>query len=220
MKLDLDDLPNRAAPRPTMNVAVIDYGVGNVMSVVRALRRQGADVQVTSSAEVVRAAQKIVLPGVGAFDAAMQQLRNRQLLPVLQQRVIDERTPILGICLGMQLFARGSAEGQTPGLEWIDAEVRHFDLEQCSRLKVPHIGWNRIEFEQSHALQDVFEEPCHAYFAHSFHLVGPPEHVVAQTVHGERFASIIQADNLFGVQFHPEKSHRNGARFLQYFLDR
>lgn len=222
VKLDLHAETTATDDRPTTTVAVIDYGVGNVKSVAWALRRLGADVRITSQPDDVRSADKIVLPGVGAFDAAMRRLHESKLLPALQQRVIDQRTPILGICLGMQLFTRRSDEGETAGLGWLDAETRRFVMPEGSSSKVPHIGWNRIHLAGSSDLESVIDEPRHFYFAHSYHVVAArPDDVVAETEYGgERFASIIQADNLYGVQFHPELSHRNGLYFLRYFLDR
>lgn len=201
-------------------VALIDYGAGNLHSVLSALRAAGAgDVAVTDDPETVRTAERIVLPGVGSFGACMAGLKAREgLVEVLEQRVLQDGAPFLGVCVGMQLMAsRGLEHGETAGLDWIAGEVRRLDPLDPA-VKVPHMGWNDVAL-LPHARAHPVLDSGEAYFLHSFHFV--PEEasaVAALSDHGGGIVAAVGRDNLLGVQFHPEKSQRYGIDLLARFL--
>jgi glutamine amidotransferase len=201
-------------------IVVIDCGMGNLGSVVRALRRVGADAAASSAADDVAAAEKIVLPGVGSLAQGMANLRRHQLLPVLARRVLDERTPVLGICLGLQMLTAWSEEGNAPGLGWIDGQTRRLRCEPPdARLKVPHLGWNTLRVERPCLLLDGLSEEACFYFAHSYGVSCADPAVVAATTHyGCDFVSVVHRDNIFATQFHPEKSQANGLTVLSNFV--
>ena len=199
-------------------VALVDYGAGNLHSVANALKAAGCDaVTVTASPDVVRAADRIVLPGVGSFRACAEGLRAiPHLEEAMRERVLVGAAPFLGICVGMQLLAdRGVEHGVTPGLGWIGGEVRLIERTDPA-IKIPHMGWNDVEPTAHPALV----EPGEAYFLHSYHFV--PEdghHVAAMTDHGGGLVAAVARDNLVGVQFHPEKSQAYGLDLLARFLE-
>ncbi|HOA50259.1 MAG TPA: imidazole glycerol phosphate synthase subunit HisH [Novosphingobium sp.] len=199
-------------------VALVDYGAGNLHSVANALKAAGAEgVTLTSDPEVVRAADRIVLPGVGSFRACAQGLRAiPHMIEAMAERVLVGGAPFLGICVGMQLLAdRGVEHGVTPGLGWIGGEVRLIERTD-SAIKIPHMGWNDV-IPAPHA---PLIEPGEAYFLHSYHFV--PEdghHVAAMTDHGGGLVAAVARDNLVGVQFHPEKSQAYGLALLAAFLE-
>ncbi len=200
-------------------IAIIDYQAANLTSVATTLRKMGAEVRVVSQPEQLAAAERFVLPGVGAFDPAMRVLRQRGLDEALHELVIEQGRPILGICLGLHLFARSSEEGNEPGLGWIDAQVRRFRTDGRSNLKVPHIGWNDIRLRKPHPLVEGVPDGATVYFAHSYFVQCEREEDVLTTTHyGHDFASAIQVRNIVGIQFHPEKSHRLGKQLLGNFL--
>jgi glutamine amidotransferase len=204
-----------SAPR----VAIVDYGMGNLHSVKRKLDRIGVHGHLTSDPEAVLRADKLLLPGVGHFGKAMEHLGSLGLLPALNEAVLDKRTPILGICLGMQLFARHSQEGDVEGLGWLDADVRRFDIDDTLRFKVPHMGWNGVRVARPDPLLDGVTETTEFYFVHAYHVVcGNRGDVLCDTDYGYSFTSAVQRDNLYGVQFHPEKSHEAGETLLRNFL--
>jgi glutamine amidotransferase len=201
-------------------IVLVDYGVGNLQSLARAFNTAGAEVSVSGDAEVLQRADAIVLPGVGHFQEAMEHLRNGGLISVLEQRVRVERTPLLGVCLGMQLLMRRSEEGNFEGLGWLETEVRSLRaLNPDQSLKIPHIGWNNaIAAPESILFRDVPGEACF-YFAHSFAATeAPQESRTARTTYGPTFISAVEQENLFATQFHPEKSHQNGLHILRNFL--
>lgn len=199
-------------------LALVDYGAGNLHSVANALKAAGAGrVSVTSNPDVVRAADRIVLPGVGSFKACAEGLRAiPHLEEVLRERVLVGGAPFLGICVGMQLLAdRGVEHGTTPGLGWIGGEVRRIDRTDPA-IKIPHMGWNDVEITPHAALV----EPGEAYFLHSYHFV--PEQgrsIAAMTDHGGGLVAAVGRDNVLGVQFHPEKSQAYGLALLARFLE-
>jgi glutamine amidotransferase len=205
----------------TGRVVVIDYGVGNVGSVLNILKRIGADAAVSGREEDIASADRLILPGIGAFDNGARRLRATGLVPLLRTRVVDQGVPLLGICLGMQLLTRRSEEGEEPGLGWIDGDVVHFRFpEGAPRLRVPFIGWSTIE--QCRPTRALHGIPGNAefYFVHSYHVRCAPEIVAAQTDYGYPFTSAIEKDNIVGVQFHPEKSQRAGMALLRNFMRR
>ncbi|MCB0323577.1 MAG: imidazole glycerol phosphate synthase subunit HisH [Bdellovibrionales bacterium] len=210
--------------RPNM-IVVVDYGMSNVRSIVNKIERLKLRASVGRTPEDVLAADKLIIPGVGHFAAGMKNLRSSGLLDALELKVRREGAPVLGICLGMQLLGTHSEEGDVEGLGWIDARVRRFQLEGVqhsgsSRLRVPHVGWNTIEARRPSILLDGQSDEPRFYFVHSYHMDAAPESeaVVATTLYGYPFASIVQQGNIYGTQFHPEKSHHYGMRLLEQFL--
>jgi glutamine amidotransferase len=205
------------APR----VTIVDYGMGNLHSVKRKLDRIGVHGHLTSDPSEIRAADKLVLPGVGHFGKAMEHLRAMDVLGALHEAVVVDKTPILGICLGMQLLARSSQEGNAEGLGWIDAEVKRFALEDTLRFKVPHMGWNGVRVVRPDPLLDGLTESTEFYFVHAYHVVcNDRADVLCDTDYSYPFTSVVQRDNVYGVQFHPEKSHDAGEILLRNFLYR
>lgn len=201
-------------------ITILDYGMGNLGSIQNMLRKIGVPSEITSDADRIRAARKLILPGVGAFDAGMANLDRSGLLQVLNRRVLEDRVPTLGICLGMQLMTRGSEEGARAGLGWIDATALRFRPADPA-LKVPHMGWNRVEPARASALTDDLPDDPRFYFVHSFHVrCHDAADVLLRTPFGEPFTSAIQRGNVWGVQFHPEKSHKFGMALLRNFATR
>lgn len=200
-------------------IAIVDYGMGNIGSIANMLRKIGAEAVVSADPEVIGSADRLILPGVGAFRHGMAHLEERGLLPVLNRRVLEDRVPILGICLGMQLFTRRSEEGDAQGLGWLDAETRRFrQADVPASLRIPHMGWNTVTATRAHPVFDDMPAEPRFYFVHSYHVVCADEDLVlGRTVHGHEFTSVVQRDNILGMQFHPEKSHRFGLRLLQNF---
>jgi glutamine amidotransferase len=202
-------------------IAVVDYGMGNLRSVERAFASLRAPVRVTRDPDELRAAERIVLPGVGAFGVAMQRLREYGLLEPLNEQVVDRRVPFLGICLGLQLICRGSDEyGTHDGLGWIPAWVRRIDPGDAS-LRVPHTGWNDVAARDGSALMPAGSASGVFYFVHSFHAVpdAGAEDVVSATVpYGTELTACLERDNILATQFHPEKSQQDGLALLRRFL--
>lgn len=199
-------------------IAIIDYDVGNVGSIANMLRKAGADATITADLEQIAIADKIVLAGVGSFDTGMRKLRERGLVDLLNRRVRDGGTPLLGICLGMQFFGRGSEEGTEPGLDWIDAEAVRFQLAPDVGLKIPHMGWNALDLAPGSDGDYGVAPDARFYFVHAYHLVCHDERdVFARTTYGYPFVSAVRRRNILGVQFHPEKSHRFGLALMERF---
>lgn len=205
-----------------MTITVIDLGMGNVGSVANMLRKVGGASVLTSDPDVVSTADRIVLPGVGAFDTAMERLDSSRLTEVMHQRVLVDRIPVLGICLGMQLFADGSEEGALPGLGWIPGRVHRLPAigDDGTTVKVPHMGWSRLSPTGEMQLDGSLTPESRFYFVHSYaYDPEDPADVLATTNYGSGpFCAIVGRDNLLGVQFHPEKSHRHGMNFLRSFV--
>lgn len=202
-------------------IAIVHCGVGNVGSVRNMFERLGAEARLVQAAEEMRGATKIVLPGVGRFDEGMRSLERSGLRAELEEMVLGQRVPTLGICLGMQLLTKGSEEGDLAGLGWIDAETVRFRFDPGSGdPRLPHMGWNRVKRAKEHSLvASVFRmEDLRYYFAHSYHVqCDHADDVLTTTTYGYDFPSAVQKENLFGVQFHPEKSHRFGMELLRNF---
>nr|WP_217905205.1 imidazole glycerol phosphate synthase subunit HisH [Altererythrobacter lutimaris] len=202
------------------SVALVDYGAGNLHSVHNALKKSGATVAVTDKPDVVRAAERIVLPGVGSFKACLHGLRRISgMIAALEERVLDNGKPFLGICVGMQMLAtRGLEHGTTKGLDWISGEVRLIEPSDPA-IKVPHMGWNDVGL-MPHAKGHRVLEEGEAYFLHSYHFsADDPHDVLAMTDHGEGLVAAVARDNIIGVQFHPEKSQAYGLATLERFLE-
>ena len=200
-------------------IAIVDSGVSNIRSVANMMAKAGVPTEITTEPRRISVATKLILPGVGAFDAGMRALRENGLREVLDEKVLGEGIPVLGICLGMQLLAKGSAEGDEPGLGWVDAEVVRFAFPPDARqLKVPHMGWNVVTPTCPSPLFDGLDADARFYFVHSFHLRCCQEQdVLATATYGYPFAAAVGRGNVYGVQFHPEKSHRFGMALLQRF---
>jgi glutamine amidotransferase len=200
-------------------IAIVDCGIGNVGSVANMFRKIGVPAVVSGNPRVVAGAEKLVLPGVGAFDHGMTRLHASGLIPILERRVRHDATPILGICLGLQLLTRGSEEGSCPGLAWLPASTVRFRFgeEEQSHLRVPHMGWNTVYATRADGWPSLAGQP-RFYFVHSYHLECDfPDDVLATARYGYEFAVAVRRENLAGVQFHPEKSHRFGMAVLRDF---
>jgi imidazole glycerol-phosphate synthase subunit HisH len=206
------------------NIVIVDYKIGNVKSVANMLRKTGASAEISADHQVISNADKIILPGVGAFDNAMSRLEQGNFITVLNDFVLNQKKPILGICLGMQLFARESEEGTLPGLGWIDGKVKKFTLHSSKlteNLKIPHMGWNRVTPSiENHKIFENVSHPMRFYFVHSYHFVcAEQDNILATSRYGYDFTCAIFKDNIYGVQFHPEKSHKFGMQVLKNFVE-
>jgi len=201
-------------------IAIIDYGLGNHFSVQKKLSRMGYDVVTTSDTLAIQQADKIILPGVGHFGKAMENLNELGVIQVLNEEVLEKKKPILGICLGMQLMASFSEEGDTKGLGWINATVEKLKVNDCLKYKIPHTGWNQIEVAKSSDLLNNIEDRSEFYFVHSYHFnCNEKEDVLCYTEYEARFVSAVERGNIYGTQFHPEKSHDTGVQLLKNFVE-
>lgn len=196
-------------------IVIIDIGVGNVGSIENMLKKVGVSCSVSSLVEDIEGATALILPGVGAFDHVMGALRGSGLLEVIERKVLVEHTPFLGICIGMQLLFDSSDEGLCPGLSWIPGEVKRFS---DTSLKIPHMGWNIVNINKDNPLLPSRAEEMRFYFVHSYHVVCDDEYAIASAVYGKDFICSVRKGNIFGVQFHPEKSHRFGMQLFKDFV--
>jgi len=208
-------------------IVVIDYGMGNVGSILNMLKKIGAKATASAEFPIIEDAEKLVLPGVGAFDNAMKKLADIKLVPLLTKKVLKDKTPFLGVCLGMQLLTKRSEEGSLPGLGWIDAETVRFKSASHSLasstqgLRVPHMGWNTVRVKKQCCLTMDMDEESRFYFVHSYYVkCKNPDNVLMTTTYGIEFCSAVIKDNILGVQFHPEKSHKFGMRLLRNFAEK
>ena len=201
-------------------IAIVDYGMGNIGSILNMFKRIGAtDVICTGKPEEIRKADKILLPGVGAFDTGMVHLKQNGMLEVLNEKALKEKVPVLGICLGMQLLTKSSEEGVEPGLGWVNAETKRFQFDPALKLKVPHMGWNEVSVSKPHTLVENIPAPTRFYFVHSFYVkCEDPELELLQCRYGTSFTCAVQHENIMGVQFHPEKSHTFGMKLYENFV--
>jgi len=201
-------------------IVIIDYGTGNTGSILNMIRKVGGEAIISSTFSEIESATALILPGVGAFDNAIKKFNDSGLKEVIEKRVLLDKIPFLGVCLGMQLLFETSEEGQLPGLGWIKGKVKRFDfsLHSAEKLKVPHMGWNIVrpvpETELFNAL-DTFR----FYFVHTFHVCCPEEYVIGRTTYGYPFVCAVRKDNIWAVQFHPEKSHKFGIILFKNFLE-
>lgn len=201
-------------------IIIIDYGMGNLGSISNMLKFIGVDSIITSDHEIINKADKIILPGVGHFDRAMDNINKLDLLELLKKKAIVDKIPFLGICLGMQLMCTHSEEGNRDGIGLIKANVISFDLEKS--YKVPHMGWNEIEHTRPFPILDNLDNNSRFYFVHSYYVqTNEPSNILTYTSYGIKFASgITNSENIFGVQFHPEKSHKYGVTLLKNFIEK
>lgn len=201
-------------------IAIVDYGMGNVRSLSNAFEYLGEDVFVTDDAQIIDDADRIVLPGVGAFGDAMKAMHQRGVIAPLNRQVHEFRKPVLGICLGMQLVAKESVEhGHHQGLGWVDARIER--LTPAAPLKVPHVGWNSLDFpHQDWLFEGIRQKEANFYFVHSFHMLCTnPQDCLATSNYGGDVTAVVRHDNIVAMQFHPEKSQDNGLRLLQNWVN-
>lgn len=203
-------------PKESDKIVIIDYGMGNLGSIQNMFKAIGSESIITSDLELIKKAKKIVLPGVGSFDNGMKNIERMNLIPVLNDLVLKQKIPVLGICLGMQLMTKQSQEGTLKGLGWINGQTIKFDVNQG--LKIPHMGWNNIKITKKSNLVKNLDSNSRFYFVHSYYVVcNESKDNLLETVYGPTFTSAFCKDNIFGVQFHPEKSHKYGLELLKNF---
>lgn len=199
-------------------ITIVNYGMGNLGSVQNMFKRIGVESNITSDTNEIAAASKILLPGVGAFDAAMNRINEGGFREILDRKALVEKVPILGICLGMQLLTHSSEEGKEKGLGWIPAKTLAFKFSEEQKLKIPHMGWNIAQPAKKSLLTENFEAESRFYFVHSYYVkVENEQDSLLKTNYGLTFDSGVERGNIFGAQFHPEKSHKFGMRFLESF---
>jgi glutamine amidotransferase len=200
-------------------ITIIDYGVGNIFAFQNVFKRLNISTKIAKSVEDLQDAQKLILPGVGSFDYAMSQLNNSGMRERLDDLVLIQKVPVIGICVGMQMMGNTSDEGQLEGLKWIDASIRKFDESTIlQRTKLPHMGWNDVTPKNNHPLFEGLEEEALFYFLHSYYFeCNNTEDSIAKSDYGVTFTSAAQHQNVYGIQFHPEKSHHYGEKLLHNF---
>ena len=201
-------------------LVIVDYGMGNLNSVKRILDRMKVNAVVSSEPKEIETSDKLILPGVGHFGKAMSNLRELNLLDTLHEAVLIKKKPILGICLGMQLLTQKSEEGDSEGLGWFDAEVVKFKVSDKLKYKIPHMGWNQIFLKSDSSLMKNIPDLSEFYFVHSYYVkVKNQTDLLNETEYDDVFTSAIEKDNIFGVQYHPEKSHDAGAQLMKNFIE-
>jgi imidazole glycerol-phosphate synthase subunit HisH len=201
-----------------MNVTIIDYGMGNINSIKKKLVKFGIEPTISADEAVIKKADKIILPGIGHFSQAMERLNSLNLVEILNEEVLIKKKPILGICLGMQLMAKFSEEGNVNGIGWFDADIVKFNIKDKFKYKVPHVGWNQIQIKKQSVLMHEIPDLSEFYFVHSYFCKCNNENdVLNNTDHESIYASAIEKDNIFGVQYHPEKSHSVGEKLIENF---
>ncbi len=201
-------------------ITIINYGMGNLGSVQNMLKRIGVKSVISSDINEIEKAEKILLPGVGAFDAAISKIDELNLRPVLTYMAKEKKVPFLGICLGMQLLTESSEEGVLKGLNFVPAKTIKFKFQENSDLKIPHMGWNLVAKKTESVLTKNFTDEFRFYFVHSYHVkCDNPINSILTTNYGYEFDSAIQNENVFGAQFHPEKSHKYGMQLLSNFAN-
>ncbi len=201
-------------------IVIIDYNMGNPGSIDNMIKKIGYESVITHDIEIIKVAKKIILPGVGSFDKGIENLKNLNLWDILNYKAIKEKTPILGICLGMQLMTKKSEEGHEEGFGWIDAETLKFRFEG-NHLKIPHMGWNSIKImKATNLFKNMEDDENRFYFVHSYYVkCNNKVDVLTLTYYGYDFVSSFEKENIIGVQFHPEKSHKYGLALLKNFLE-
>ena len=202
-------------------IVIIDYGMGNLRSVQKKFHRVGANTEISNDLELIANAHKLVLPGVGHFYHGIKQLKELGIWDVLNEAILQKKTPILGICLGMQLMAKKSSEGGSlEGLGWFDAEVVKFDVKDQLKYKVPHMGWNNAIIHRDNKFLEGVDNESMYYFVHSYYMkCNDEKDILTTTCYEDKFVSAIQKDNIFGTQFHPEKSHDTGEKLIRNFVE-
>jgi len=202
-------------------ITIIDYGMGNLGSVANMIKKVGGKSIITSNKDDIKNAKKILLPGVGAFDSAVRNLKKLHLWDLIKEKVLVEKVPIMGICLGMQLLTKGSEEGELDGFGFIDAYAKRFEFEK-EDLKIPHMGWNVVNLQKKSKLFEGMEDQENRfYFVHSFAVECKENKDILTTTHyGYDFVSSFEKENIIGCQFHPEKSHKFGMKLFKNFVEK
>lgn len=199
-------------------IYIVNYNLGNLLSVKKALERINVKSEITSDYNLLKNADKIILPGVGHFSKAVDFIKTLGLWELLNDLALNKKIPFLGICLGIQLMAEKSEEGNVNGFGFIDAEVVRFRIKDSMKFKIPNTGWNNVEYDSNNLLFNGIDKNAEFYFVHSYHIIcKQKENIIGVTNYEYDFASAVQKDNLFGVQFHPENSHRAGEQLLRNF---
>lgn len=203
-------------------ITIIDYKVGNLGSIKNMLKKIGEQSIITSDPLEVQKAEKLILPGVGSFDNGVRNLKELGIWDILNQKVLEEKIPILGICLGAQIMTKGSEEGEEKGYGWVDADTVKFVVDKDSKLKVPSMGWNYTEIAKSSLLFDPEQTDVpRFYFVHSYHFkFHNQQEILTNSKYSYEFVSAFEKENIFGVQFHPEKSHKYGMQLLRNFVEK
>lgn len=198
-------------------IVIVDYGMGNLGSIANMVKKVGSKCKITSDIEEIKKATRLILPGVGSFDNGMKNLKELGMIEVLNKKILIEKTPILGICLGMQLMTKSSEEGKLAGLGWIDAQTKKF---VSDTLKIPHMGWNIIKHQKKSRLFDEDDSEKRFYFVHSYYVdTNQKNDILFITPYGHNFVSAFEKENIIGVQFHPEKSHKFGMNLIKNFVE-
>jgi len=200
-------------------ITIVDYGLGNIKAFVNVYERLNIPIKIAKTKYDLNDASKIIIPGVGAFDYAMEQLNKSGMRDELENKVIRDKVPVIGICVGMQILAKSSEEGKLPGLGWVDGKVLKFDINNIPyKTRLPHMGWNNINPIAESTLLKGFNNESRFYFLHSYYFVcNNQQDIISTTQYGIDFSSAINHNNIFGIQFHPEKSHSNGVSLLNNF---
>lgn len=201
-----------------MKIVIVDYGTGNLGSILNIIHLLGFTALISDKISDIEQADKLILPGVGSFDTGMSNLMRLGLLEPLNKKVVEDKTPILGICLGMQLMTHSSQEGTLPGLGWFDAVTLKFEFPGATP-KVPHMGWNNLLLTRHHPLTAHIQFDTRFYFIHSYYVKSRDEgQVIARSAHGFEFDAILATGHIMACQFHPEKSHRQGIELIHNFI--
>jgi imidazole glycerol-phosphate synthase subunit HisH len=202
-----------------MNTAIIDYGMGNLTSVNNAIEYLGFNCEIIDNPDLISKFDKLILPGVGAFEACINNLKNKKFVKTLNEEVLTKKKPILGICLGMQVMAKKGFEGgEFEGLGWFNASVVKI-RPQTNTIKVPNIGWNKIDYNKENILFQNLKDPVEVYFVHSYHMdCFDQKNIIATSIYGHKITVAVNKDNIYGTQFHPEKSQDLGLQILENFL--
>lgn len=199
-------------------IGIIDYGLGNINAISNIYNKLKIKNIIARSVDDLKKSEKLILPGVGAFDSAIKLLDKSNLMFELKKQIFENKKKILGICVGMQIFARNSAEGISPGLNWINASVNKISSSDEKNLRLPHMGWNSVNIIKNDSLFKELNNNEYFYFCHSYYFkCRDKKNILAETEYGHNFSSIIKNENLYGIQFHPEKSHDNGVKILSNF---
>jgi len=201
-------------------IVIIDYGVGNLTSIKNMIKKCGSDAVISSDVNLIASATKFILPGVGSFDYGIENLKKAPFFSSLQERILQNKIPVLGVCLGAQLLLESSEEGSQPGLGWIKGSVKRFDKGKFNEeLKIPHMGWSEVKItKDSDLFRDMYADP-RFYFVHSYHIICNDQHDELLTCkYGYTFTAGIERGNILGVQFHPEKSHKYGMKLYENFI--
>ena len=201
-------------------IAIIDYGVGNIRAFANIYKKLGIPIIIARKEDDLKGADRLILPGVGAFDHAMLQLKESGMKEFLDELVLKDKIPVIGICVGMQMLAHSSEEGQLQGLGWLDASVKKFDGNTIHySTHLPHMGWNDVKPIKENTILNGLEKDAKFYFLHSYYFhCNHQENVIATTNYGMEFSCGVNKENIYGVQFHPEKSHQFGVQLLENFL--